>query len=215
MYCDGEINKYLAIDALKIMERVKNGLARELIAYQLRKIKQGCYDGYYTNDRSVDVFDGDSSKIDLLIYRDDDFRSNEVFTHPYDMFLIPIKGEILADRYELSDSGEILDKVNIEIKEKVNFFSKTTKSNRLYDFYSRSGDALCVLGYSKYDNDDVLACYSKESFTLKSLISSNSTESRIEFWLSNYPNIRIPDLKIEKIMGEAKSRKFKAYLDSL
>jgi hypothetical protein len=213
MFINSEIGRDFALKAYKFKKFIDNGLLIELIRHELRSILKGEYGGFYINSSSINLYDDNNSIFELRLIQNVG-KTEILSTHPNELFIIPIVGEVKITQYTISDDGAIKDIATWKMKESPHFIGKTSITNKFYDFTPKNEKALLLFGESKMESDDIYINYNIITQKIIDIISTNITESRLEFWMSFYEDLtsEMDKSQLTKLLLECSTRKLKGYL---
>ncbi|TNI11190.1 hypothetical protein [Aeromonas veronii] len=213
MFSNGEINRDFALDAYKLKRLVDDGLVKRIISNELRHIISGCYESFYANSVSIDLYDGENSAFELRLISGA-CRSEILSTNPNEIFILPIAGKVQITEYTISNGGKIMDSGAWEMGNFAHFIGKSSLTKKFYDFNPTDDTAILLFGTSKKNNDDIYINYHRESNEIKEIVSNDLTESRLEFWMTFYNELAesIDKRQAEKLLPICKSRKLKGYI---
>ncbi|MEZ8584720.1 hypothetical protein AB6C83_08740 [Vibrio cyclitrophicus] len=197
---------------------MKLGLVKNLVKNELKKIQIDKYDQFYMNTSTIEVYDGENSFIELrLLSKNELEKTRSINTFSSDIFVCCVGGCIDMLEYSISSDGSILSCKENEMDSSFHFFGKTSKTNKTYEFIPTTDKAMILVGIDKSDMDDFYINYDKESLNIEDVISTDLSESRLEFWMTFFDDLNII-LKNEELLGnlikQAKTRKLKDYLTS-
>ncbi|VVM76659.1 hypothetical protein PS673_02058 [Pseudomonas fluorescens] len=212
MFASGDISRKFALEIRNFIKMKEQGVIQKVVKGELHKILEDRYDAFYTNSRSIEIYDGETSSIELRLLRKDS-ASRELHSHSNELMLFPISGEIEMAEYRIKTDGVEFTQ-NRLLQPEPNFIAKSSISGKCYRLYSTSIVSVAIVAISKIEPDDICVQYDIDKLSQICTGSTNITESRIEFWMRFYPQLKtvLNDGELEKMASQAVSRKFQGYL---
>ena len=218
MYSNSEIKREFAIEVYKLKNLINNGFLNKLVHQKLLDINNGEFSSFYTNKTTIDIAENSVFNAELKIIRKVDFlKKNTFHSLHFEMCLIPIVGSLNIVEFSIDDSAKIYKKALIDNSKGLFFFGKTSNSLKVPHIVPNDEICIVVICTHLQDHDEIYLTYNEESLNLEEVVSTNISESRIEFWLDFFPQIKKElnrDL-IDKIKSQAKNPKLIEFLKEL
>jgi hypothetical protein len=220
MFASGPISSGFAAEVEKIVRLGPDAICRAVIHNELGRIQKFTYSGFATNKTTIELVDADHILTEVVIARRSDEDVREIFQSvAYETCLIPIVGELSVFEYPIDVSGNMLTSESVVATERDSliFFSKTSESRAIYQVVAASEVCVLLTSTWKIDPDDYYVVYDRWTRDFIEAVSTNSKESRVQFWLTFYQAIResMPQALIERITGEAETVKLREFLATL
>lgn len=215
MFANSEIGREFVLEAYKLKKFIDDGLVEDVIKNELRNISKGKYESFYTNSVSIDLYEGKNSIFELRLLRSDR-RTETLSTTPNEIFVFPITPNVIITEYSISGDGAITGSNSWEMETTPHFMGSTSSTNKFYDFSPKDGKAILLFGASKKIVDDIYINYCRHTENLIEIISTDITESRLEFWMSFYADLssNMTKKRVEELYSTCRTRKLKGFLSN-